>query len=173
MGRIIDNKFLKITGRIKEQFKLENGKFVVPAPCEDVFTRGPYISQCMILGANHPHTIALIVPNYVEIAKYAEEHGKTELLANIPYRSLQDVVTLAGSKVPTIEDSMSMPLFQDKQFIELISHEIGRHSANVKNYERPMIWMPLHVPFSPVSIYIQYLCLYMYCVNTNTYYFLL
>ena len=27
-------KFLKITGRIKEQYKLENGKYVVPAPLE-------------------------------------------------------------------------------------------------------------------------------------------
>jgi hypothetical protein len=26
MGRIVDGRFLKITGRIKEQFKLENGE---------------------------------------------------------------------------------------------------------------------------------------------------
>ena len=39
MGRMVEGKFLKITGRIKEQFKLENGKYVVPAPMEDVFGR--------------------------------------------------------------------------------------------------------------------------------------
>ena len=37
-------------GRIKEQFKLENGKFVVPAPLEDVYTRSPFIAQIFITG---------------------------------------------------------------------------------------------------------------------------
>ena len=27
-------QFLKLTGRIKEQFKIENGKYIVPAPLE-------------------------------------------------------------------------------------------------------------------------------------------
>ena len=31
---MVEGKFLKITGRIKEQYKLENGKYVVPAPLE-------------------------------------------------------------------------------------------------------------------------------------------
>ena len=34
LGRMVEGKFLKITGRIKEQYKLENGKYVVPAPLE-------------------------------------------------------------------------------------------------------------------------------------------
>ncbi len=92
---MIDGKFLKITGRIKEQFKLENGKYVVPAPLEDVFARGPYISQCMLYGQNHPHTVLLVVPNYIEIANYAQEKGLTNLLDLIPYRNLQQVSTLS------------------------------------------------------------------------------
>ena len=39
-----------IIGRIKEQFKLENGKFVVPASLEDAYTRSPYIAQIFITG---------------------------------------------------------------------------------------------------------------------------
>jgi len=38
------------TGRIKEQFKLENGKFVVPASLEDVYARSPFIAQIFITG---------------------------------------------------------------------------------------------------------------------------
>ena len=41
-------------GRIKEQFKLENGKFVVPAPLEDVYTRSPFIAQIFITGKVAP-----------------------------------------------------------------------------------------------------------------------
>jgi long-chain acyl-CoA synthetase len=49
MGRMVEGKFLQITGRIKEQFKLENGKFVVPAPMEDTLCRSPFISQVCLL----------------------------------------------------------------------------------------------------------------------------
>lgn len=37
--------YLKITGRIKEQFKLENGKYVVPGPIEAALVSSKYISQ--------------------------------------------------------------------------------------------------------------------------------
>lgn len=40
-----DGTYLKITGRIKEQFKLENGKYVVPGPIEAALTSSTYISQ--------------------------------------------------------------------------------------------------------------------------------
>ena len=45
LGRMVEGKFLKVTGRIKEQYKLENGKYVVPAPLEDAMTRSLYIAQ--------------------------------------------------------------------------------------------------------------------------------
>jgi long-chain acyl-CoA synthetase len=35
MGRLDDDGFLYITGRVKEQYKLENGKYVVPTPLEE------------------------------------------------------------------------------------------------------------------------------------------
>ena len=41
-------------GRIKEQFKLENGKFVVPASLEDVYMRSPFIAQIFITGKVAP-----------------------------------------------------------------------------------------------------------------------
>ncbi len=35
MGFLDEEGYLHITGRIKEQYKLENGKFVVPSPLEE------------------------------------------------------------------------------------------------------------------------------------------
>ena len=55
---------LFINGRIKEQYKLENGKFVVPTLLEDIIILSPDIKQIMIYGENRPYNIALIVPNY-------------------------------------------------------------------------------------------------------------
>ena len=45
LGRMVEGKFLKITGRIKEQYKLENGKYVVPAPLEGNSSQPNQIAQ--------------------------------------------------------------------------------------------------------------------------------
>lgn len=45
LGRMEDKTFLRITGRIKEQYKLENGKYVVPGPIEASMTSSTYVTQ--------------------------------------------------------------------------------------------------------------------------------
>jgi long-chain acyl-CoA synthetase len=62
-------------GRIKEQYKLENGKFVFPASLEEDIRLLPYIENAMIYGENKPYNICLIVPDFVVLEKYAKEHG--------------------------------------------------------------------------------------------------
>ncbi len=60
-------QFLRVTGRIKEQFKLQNGKFVVPAPLEDSMCRSPFIAQSFLFGDNKEFTIILVVPDVVAV----------------------------------------------------------------------------------------------------------
>lgn len=43
-----DDTYLLITGRIKEQYKLENGKYVVPGPIEAAMVSSTYISQVRV-----------------------------------------------------------------------------------------------------------------------------
>ena len=112
LGQLVEGKFLKLTGRIKEQFKLENGKFVVPAPLEDVFCRSPYIAQIFITGANHPHTLALVVPNYPNLITWYEKQGK-HLQAAFPTEK-----QLADPSTPDLD------LFQEQAFKDLINHEV-------------------------------------------------
>ena len=47
LGRLVEGRYLQITGRIKEQFKLENGKYVVPIPAEEAVCRSLFIAQVM------------------------------------------------------------------------------------------------------------------------------
>jgi long-chain acyl-CoA synthetase len=110
MGKMVEGKFLKITGRIKEQFKLENGKYVVPAPLEDVFARSPFIAQIFISGNNNPHPIALIVPNYVNLVPWCEKKG-------------------LGGKTPTADqladvNTKHLELFDEAAFKDLINQEV-------------------------------------------------
>ncbi len=75
LGRIDEDGFLYITGRIKEQYKLENGKYVVPAPLEELLQLSPFISQACIHGFNKPFNVALLVPDRAALEKWAGEHG--------------------------------------------------------------------------------------------------
>jgi acyl-CoA synthetase (AMP-forming)/AMP-acid ligase II len=46
LGYLDAEGFLYITGRLKEQYKLENGKYVAPAPLEEKLKLSPFIANC-------------------------------------------------------------------------------------------------------------------------------
>jgi long-chain acyl-CoA synthetase len=74
LGRLDGEGYLYITGRAKELYKLENGKYVAPVPLEQQLELSPYISQAIVTGANKPHNVALIVPDFVALEKWAKAH---------------------------------------------------------------------------------------------------
>jgi len=74
-GRLDADGYLYITGRIKEQFKLENGKFVFPAALEEEISLAPWVQNVLIFGENRPFTIALVVPDFLMVERYAEKRG--------------------------------------------------------------------------------------------------
>jgi long-chain acyl-CoA synthetase len=61
IGSVVDG-YLYITGRIKEQYKLSNGKFVNPTQIEDILSTLPSIKQIMICAhKNQEYNVALCV----------------------------------------------------------------------------------------------------------------
>ncbi len=72
---IDDDGFLFITGRIKEQYKLENGKFVYPAAMEEEAKLLPNVEQMLVYGLNKPFNVALVVPDFEALAKWVEARG--------------------------------------------------------------------------------------------------
>jgi long-chain acyl-CoA synthetase len=73
MGYIDPQGYLFITGRIKEQYKLENGKYVVPTPLEEQLKLSPYVANAMVYGDNRPYNVALVVANLPAVRKWAED----------------------------------------------------------------------------------------------------
>lgn len=72
---IDEDGYLHITGRIKEQFKLENGKFVSPATMEEEIKLLPCVEHTMIYGLNRPYTVCLVYPDFIVMEKLAKENG--------------------------------------------------------------------------------------------------
>lgn len=75
MGFIDDDGFLFITGRIKEQYKLENGKYVVPVPLEEAIKLSLFVANVYVHGANKPHNVALVVPDFDALKEWAQGEG--------------------------------------------------------------------------------------------------
>ncbi|WP_437669978.1 AMP-dependent synthetase/ligase [Sorangium sp. So ce131] len=75
LGYFDGDGYLFITGRIKEQYKLENGKYVAPAPLEEKLKLSPLISNAMVHGDNRPFNVALIVPDMASLIVWAQGKG--------------------------------------------------------------------------------------------------
>ncbi len=60
-GEVDKDGFLKITGRIKDIFKTDKGKYVAPAPIEMNLSKNTMIEQVCVVGSNLPQTMALVV----------------------------------------------------------------------------------------------------------------
>jgi long-chain acyl-CoA synthetase len=102
LGRLDKDGYLFITGRVKELYKLENGKYVAPVPLEEKLQLSPYIAQCVVFGADKQHNVALIIPDMAALRSWARSQGMTEegeeLLAHAKVRSLleQEVAKYNG-----------------------------------------------------------------------------
>jgi long-chain acyl-CoA synthetase len=79
IGELIENKFLKITDRLKEVFKTSGGKFVAPLPIENKMKESWFIKNIMVVGENRKFTAALIVPDTVFIFNWFRRKGINNL----------------------------------------------------------------------------------------------
>jgi long-chain acyl-CoA synthetase len=98
IGHFEEGKFLMVTDRKKEIFKLSNGKFIAPQIIENLFKELPMIDQIMVLGEHEKFASALISPNF----KYFDEwktSKKLSLSDNSELISLPEVQTLFSVEI--------------------------------------------------------------------------
>ncbi len=75
LGRLDEEGFLFITGRIKEQFKLENGKYVFPVALEEEIQLAPWVENALIYGEGRHHNICIVVPDLLQLEPWARKQG--------------------------------------------------------------------------------------------------
>ena len=59
-GEIDPEGRLRITGRVKELFKTSKGKYVAPAPIENILNNNPNLELSLISGSGFPFTHAVV-----------------------------------------------------------------------------------------------------------------
>jgi long-chain acyl-CoA synthetase len=94
LGYVDDQGFLFVTGRIKEQYKLENGKYVVPGPLEEQLKLSPFVANAMVYGANRPYNVAVVVADLSAVRRWAADRG-----LDLP---ASDEAVLAGDAVRSL-----------------------------------------------------------------------
>ena len=100
IGELVDGKFLKITDRKKDIFKLSAGKYVAPQLIENLLRGSEYIDQVMVVGENEKFAAAIISPNFNTLhywaLKYKLHYRDNEQLVALPevqekYRAVMDL----------------------------------------------------------------------------------
>jgi len=123
LGHFDEDGFLYITGRVKEQYKLENGKFVAPAPLEESLKLSAYIDQVMLYGFNRPFNVALIVVAMPVVEKYAQEKGipgiGESLFSEPPIKKLfKDQLEIFGKEFKGFEHPQKFLLLSEEWNID-------------------------------------------------------
>jgi len=125
IGHIEDGKFLMVTDRKKEIFKLSNGKFIAPQIIENVFKELPIIDQIMVIGEHEKFASALISPNF----KYFDD-----------WKSF-NVITFENN-----ED-----LIKQKKVQDYFTSEIEKINKRLNSYERISRFRLVHEEWSPAT----------------------
>ena len=122
MGFVDEHGYVWITGRIKEQYKLENGKYVAPVPIEQALQLSPFITNCMVHGQNKPFNMAILVVDMVSLKKWAGEKGL---------------------------DTNSIPeLLKRPEVQQLYREQILEYTKEIKGYEKPQRFLLLSEDFT-------------------------
>jgi long-chain acyl-CoA synthetase len=156
IGVFEDGKYLKITDRKKEIFKLSGGKYIAPQMIENKLKTSNLIEQVMVIGANEKFASALISPSFPLLHDWCANH-------KIHYQNNQELI-----QIPEV--------------VEKITREVNEINKTLGSYEQISRirlvceeWTPVTGELSPtlklrrnvVAVKYQHLINDIYSVGKN------
>lgn len=105
IGVFEGGKYLKITDRKKEIFKLSGGKYIAPQMIENKLKASELIEQVMVIGANEKFASALISPNFPLLHDWCSEH-KIHFENNKELIRIPEVIEKIQKEVQIINKSL-------------------------------------------------------------------
>jgi long-chain acyl-CoA synthetase len=125
LGIFEDNKYLKITGRKKEIFKLSSGKYVSPQVIENRFKESIFIEHIMVVGENQKFASAVISPNFPFLHNWCSSNG-------VNYRDNKDLI-------------------QNNKVVQLYQQEVNTLNKQLGQAEKIKRFRLVHEEWSPLT----------------------
>ena len=113
---------VRVVGRVKELYKLANGKYVAPAPLEDTLARSRFIAQAFVYGENKEHNVCLVAPDWVNVANKFGVSGVT-MPAPFTFEPREKIEEL-------LENHRT-------EIVHLMEAEVDYHGKKFKSFEKP------------------------------------
>lgn len=130
IGILDEGKYLKITDRKKEMFKMSGGKYIAPQMIENKLKESFFIEQAMVIGENQKFASALISPNFEYLHNWCAER-------HILYRDNTELIT------------KKEVLQQYQREVEIINKTLGQHEE-IKRFRLVVEeWSPQTGELSP------------------------
>jgi long-chain acyl-CoA synthetase len=147
-GQINAAGCLHITGRVKDLFKTSKGKYVVPAPIEELLGLHPDVEACVVTGANFAQPFALLLLSATALAR-SQVAGERQALAQSLQAHLQTVNAQLDSHEQlefltvvadawTPESGLVTPTLKVKR--PRIEAVYGAHFAQWQAQRQPVVW---------------------------------
>ncbi|MBN1985619.1 MAG: long-chain fatty acid--CoA ligase [Prolixibacteraceae bacterium] len=108
IGVLDEGKYLKITDRKKEIFKLSGGKYIAPQMIENKLKTSNLIEQVMVIGANEKFASALVSPNFPLLHDWCAEN-------KIHYENNAELI-----QIPEVIEKI-------QKEVQIINKQLGSH----------------------------------------------
>lgn len=131
IGEYDHDGYLTITGRVKDQFKTDKGKYVSPAPIELELLKNSDIEQICLVGMGIPQTIALVIPSLTSKSKSQDEFDN----------SLIDSVHKLNQKIETYERIEKVVIMKEDWSVD---NGLLTPTLKVKRNQVEKIHMPMY-----------------------------
>jgi long-chain acyl-CoA synthetase len=120
IGIIEEGKFLRITDRKKEMFKLSAGKYIAPQVIENKLKESSFIEQAMVIGENQKFASAIISPNFGYLHDWCSMH-KLQFRDNKEMIEIPEVVYRYSKEVKEVNKSLGE--FEQIKRFRLVTEE--------------------------------------------------
>jgi long-chain acyl-CoA synthetase len=107
IGYLQDGKYLMITDRKKEIFKLSSGKYIAPQMIENKIRESSFVNNCIVFGEHQKFASAIIIPNMKELREWCAKNNikagesDEELVGN------KDVISMLHKEMTKINKTLS------------------------------------------------------------------
>jgi long-chain acyl-CoA synthetase len=148
LGELDSDGWLRIIGRVKEQFKTSKGKYVSPAPIEHLLSAHPEIEACCVMGAGAAQPFALVLlfrealPGLNDPEELTRREQAFQALldqVNARLEAHEKLQFMVVTDQPwTIGNGLLTPTMKLKR--NVLENQYGRYFDEWKERKRAIVW---------------------------------